>query len=142
MYLACVNHHSINIGGGGIYVPLFILVATLSPQQAVPRSACTMLGLGILNFVANGMITHLLSTPQSVFLGHSKLLVYLFSLSLSHSHSLPLTLFLHISSSHSHSLTRSLTLSHSHSLTLSLSFSLSLFLSLFLSYSHAHALTK
>jgi len=35
-------------------VPLFILVASLSPQQAVPRSACATLGLGLFNFLANG----------------------------------------------------------------------------------------
>src|SRR5690554_5596295 len=39
------------VGGGGIFVPIFIIVAGLTPQEAVPMSQATIMGGSIANLI-------------------------------------------------------------------------------------------
>jgi len=44
---------AIGIGGGAIYVPLYMIIAGIEATQVVPRSSATQLGLGLANYAFN-----------------------------------------------------------------------------------------
>ena len=46
------------IGGGGVLLPVYILVLSFSPRQAVPLASATMLGAALANTLCNARKRH------------------------------------------------------------------------------------
>lgn len=46
------------LGGGGMFVPFYILIAGLRTHEAIPLSQATIFGGGIVNFLMNYPLTH------------------------------------------------------------------------------------
>jgi uncharacterized membrane protein YfcA len=41
------------IGGGGLYIPIFLIILNMSPHAAVPLSKCTIVGVAIGSLIVN-----------------------------------------------------------------------------------------
>ena len=52
-FLACAIAAGAGLGGGGLLVPLYMIVLQLDPHDAVPLSKATIFGNAIANFLVN-----------------------------------------------------------------------------------------
>ncbi|EGG16991.1 hypothetical protein DFA_07972 [Cavenderia fasciculata] len=53
LFIGCALSSGGGVGGGGIYIPILILVSKFSPKTAIPLSNCLVAGCAMANFIQN-----------------------------------------------------------------------------------------
>jgi uncharacterized membrane protein YfcA len=58
LFIAAIISAAAGLGGGGVFVPLFIILLGMTPQQAVPVSQATIFAGSIINLIFNARAKH------------------------------------------------------------------------------------
>ncbi|KAK5575921.1 hypothetical protein RB653_007056 [Dictyostelium firmibasis] len=53
LFIGCALSSGGGVGGGGIYIPILILVSKWDPKTAIPLSNCLVAGCALANFIQN-----------------------------------------------------------------------------------------